>query len=150
MTSTARVASKPFTGSFLWVNHDADSREAKPHRQRVFTHIQGRYRKFERESRNKALRASAKVPAQKFQAVAIPEHKEVDTRGTKSPKPHANGPQALPSPSFLKGNSDPFGTLAIEVTPTSQRITDLLPGFVHPSGLPYWSSRMEGLKVRQC
>lgn len=52
----------PLGQSLLWVNHDANNMKALPHRHRVFTHVQNKYRPWKRRQEIKSLRASAKIP----------------------------------------------------------------------------------------
>jgi hypothetical protein len=158
MSASTTVQDESFTGSLLWVNHDAKSREARPHRKRVFTHIQTQYRTFERVNRTKALRASVKFPTTGLQAVAtvIPRKKGDAAQGKKEKK------SRLPasSPSLLKGNSDPFSVFAIEITPQVNELLtfyrDLFIPSVYRTGPQGWKTsksanaewrrRMDGLQ----
>lgn len=57
------VSCKPsYAAGLLWVNHDANNMKAQPHRQRVFTHIQQRYRPWQRRDSALKLRQGVKLP----------------------------------------------------------------------------------------
>jgi hypothetical protein len=104
----------------LWVNHDAKSRKAQPHRRAVFTHVQTSYKKWKRQEDALALRKSAKVPGSN--SPTTPEG------GTSTPPSiHTNSaaedkevllitPPPSPQTLLQTGNSDPFHAFAIPIT----------------------------------
>lgn len=47
----------------LWVNHNAKSRSAQPHRRAVFSHVQSSYKKWKRQEDALSLRKSARIPS---------------------------------------------------------------------------------------
>ncbi|KAJ9610249.1 hypothetical protein H2200_005026 [Cladophialophora chaetospira] len=159
MTRPLQAEKGSFKGSFSWVNHDAENLQSRPHRKRVFTHIQTRYRTFERETRTKALRTSARIlPKTDLQAVPtlVARNKDDSLRGKKARKSSVS---AL-SPPVLKGNSDPFSVYAVEITPQVNELLtfyrDLfIPSVYHtgPQGWKLskvanaeWRRRMDGLR----
>jgi hypothetical protein len=89
------VRPPPFNGPHLWIHHDANNVKAQPHRNHVYSHIQSRYRPWKRYEDNKVLRASAKVPRYE------------------DPEEWPLSPKTI----MAKGNSDPFGVLAIKIGP---------------------------------
>ena len=139
--------------SLLWVNHDADNMKARPHRHRVFAHVQNSYRPWERRQKIISLRASAKVP-----------RLGKDLEGKKHESQAASSTDSdAPSPSILKressqdgyshssscrspkpytaplsttvgyGNSDPFGVYSISITPEVNNLMAFYRDFVLPS-----------------
>ena len=158
MTTATSSENDPFTGSFLWINHDATNRGARPHRKRVFGHIQTHYRTFERESRNRALRASVKIPVtgSGVLTTVIPRGKHVARHGKRTNSTHLS----TASPPLLKGNSDPFSVFAVEITPQVNELLtfyrDLFIPSVYRTGPQGWKTskaanaewrrRMEGLR----
>jgi hypothetical protein len=146
-----------FTGQFLFVNHDANHRDARPNRTRIFNHIQSKYRVFERESRAKSLRASAKIPVTVLYGKSTAQRMRPDVAVAKKKKSLDLSP---PPPSFHKGNSDPFSVYAVEITPQVNELLrfyrDLfIPSVYHtgPDGWKTsksanaeWQRRMDGLR----
>jgi hypothetical protein len=84
-----------FKGPLLWIHHDANNVKSLPNRHRVCSHIQGHYRLWKRNENNKVLRASAKIP----------RNEELEDR------------PLSPTTIMAKGNSDPFGVLAVKIGP---------------------------------
>ncbi|KAJ9604639.1 hypothetical protein H2200_010753 [Cladophialophora chaetospira] len=149
----------PPTQSLLWVNHDADNMKALPHRHRVFTHVQQKYRPWKRRQENKSLRASAKVPA----TVSIPKNTQQNLRHrdelrsvrsstssqTSASPPNSSASEdgaspvssqespklwtASPSTIMGKGNSDPFGSYPIAITADVNNLMTFYRDYVIPS-----------------
>ncbi|KIW68617.1 hypothetical protein PV04_04551 [Phialophora macrospora] len=64
-----------YTGNLLWVNHDQKSRNALPHRKRVFGHVQQNYRKWKRDHDNRQMQASIRLPGRTKTAVDARERR---------------------------------------------------------------------------
>ena len=170
MTGTAMKGSS-FQGAFLFVNHDANNLDARPNRQNVFTHVQSRYRKWNRKERTKALLASAKVPLGNLKQ-AQPANKARDLaksdKGKQLDSPLDDEPDNIPernpvlrtsAPVMLKGGSDPFDTHAVAVTPEVNELITffrdmVIPNIYHtgPQGWKtsktansHWQSAVQGL-----
>ena len=144
MTSTS-AESAPFKGAFFFVNHDAKSLDARPHRQNVFTHVQSQYRKWNRQERTKALHASAKVPPGILRQPEVVGEKQVLVRrGIVTLKSvHAddeleklrrrNFALGTRSSVVMEGNSDPFGTQAVAIDPQVNELITFFRDLVIPS-----------------
>lgn len=143
--ASATLKRTPFTGSFLFVNHDAGNLDARPHRQDVFTHVQSQYRKWNRQERTRALLASAKVPSGPLRRLRLAAKEEDSARGgidsVTEPDPDVASEAAKTkvilreskATAVLKGNSDPFETQAVAITPEVNELITFFRDLVIPS-----------------
>ncbi|KAH0841715.1 hypothetical protein AYO21_01053 [Fonsecaea monophora] len=133
----------------LWVNYDAQNMKTLPHRHRVFSHIQNNYRSWERQEKNKALRASVKIPGRLKQpqpqpqpppSVHQPGPSKDNAVGDNVPRaeqgtdPNDENRRLMllqekrqlqtlsPVTVLNKGNSDPFSASAVPITVEENRI----------------------------
>jgi len=142
-----------FSTDLLWVNHDAQNMQTQPHRQRVFSHIQQRYRPWQRRDSAQKLRKSAKIPTStprrasedseedhSESSVCLLNVTEAPPRLT-NPKalsptssnttygsdfgasPGHGTPRSVPDIKPFRGNSDPFGAYPIQI---SAKVNDIL------------------------
>jgi hypothetical protein len=112
-TSPQKVSKQParkepsYKSDLLWINHDAKHMVAAPHRHRVFSHIQRRFRPWKKLSDSQTLRANAKVP-----------------RSLKSPAIDEADDELPVSPRSLVayGNTDPFDSYPIHIGPQENEL----------------------------
>lgn len=65
-----------FSTELLWVNHDAQNMQTQPHRQRVFSHIQQRYRPWQRRDTAQKLRKAARAPTSTPRRASVDSEEE--------------------------------------------------------------------------
>ncbi|KIW85273.1 hypothetical protein Z517_00663 [Fonsecaea pedrosoi CBS 271.37] len=126
-----------FPSDLLWVNHDARNMKAQPHRQRVFSHIQQRYRPWQRRDSALKLRKSVKLPTTPGSREQSSESEEdrsewSGTSPASSCLSYGSDPliSSDTSPRFVacdvklfSGNSDPFNAYPVPISP---RVNDIL------------------------
>jgi hypothetical protein len=135
---------KPFQGPVLFVNHNAESMKARPHRHQVFTHVQSNYRRWKRREDANAIRSGANLSSGAKRNTKV----KTVTHSTSTPSPDASLMTTVftltppssdeeaqeqvveavkrsvsPKTPVRKGNSDPFHAWSFEITP---QINDLI------------------------
>ncbi|EXJ66936.1 uncharacterized protein A1O5_10131 [Cladophialophora psammophila CBS 110553] len=133
----ATSTSKPgYPADLLWVNHDAQNMKAQPHRQRVFSHIQQRYRPWQRRDSAQKLRKSVQIPTTGSREQSSESDEDrFESWGT-SPassctsysSDRVTSPDGSPGllaheVKLFRGNSDPFNAYPITISP---RVNDIL------------------------
>lgn len=101
-----------FRGPLLFVNHDAKHMKAAPHRKRVFSHVQRRYRPWRRREQEAA---TVSVNDDRISAPASPSH----PRHAAHPSIHD---EASPTTIVGHGNSDPFDCFSVEIGPQQNEL----------------------------
>ncbi|KAJ9606537.1 hypothetical protein H2200_008545 [Cladophialophora chaetospira] len=125
-----------FSTDLLWVNHDAQNMQTQPHRQRVFSHIQQRYRPWQRKDCAQKLRKAARVPTSTPRRASLDSEEEYSESSVVSPtsshttygtdlgaSPDHGTPRSVPDVKPFRGNSDPFDAYPIHI---SARVNDIL------------------------
>ncbi|OAP60315.1 hypothetical protein AYL99_05317 [Fonsecaea erecta] len=114
----------------LWVNHDALNMKAQPHRQRVFTHIQQRYRPWQRRDSTQKLRKSIQLPPSSSRAQSSESGQDRSESSSTSPASSWTSTMSDRSSGLaaykvkcLHGNSDPFNAYPVFISP---RVNDIL------------------------
>jgi hypothetical protein len=151
MASRTETPRKQFSGNFLFVNTSAGQLSTARHRKAIDVHVQSQYHRWRRQQNARNLRESANLP--------IRARRDAQRSSTLSDDPAtANEPllksevgepvgatydemvrSLIPGPvtPLMKGNSDPFQTTPVAVTPDISRImsyssTWLIPTFLAP------------------
>ncbi|KAJ9602567.1 hypothetical protein H2200_013110 [Cladophialophora chaetospira] len=116
-------------GNILWVNYEAGNMRTRPHRDRIFRHIQNNYRPRDKQEKAKALRISAKIPKSlRVQKPTVDDLVEVEDNE------HPRGIRSVSPESVLKkGNSDPFHALAVPIEAEENRIVTFYRDFILPA-----------------
>ncbi|OQV04067.1 hypothetical protein CLAIMM_09014 [Cladophialophora immunda] len=133
VTSTSKHG---YPTDLLWVNHDALNMKAQPHRQRVFSHIQQRYRPWQRRDSALKLRKSVKLPTSGSREHSSESEEDRSESSSSSPASSCTSYSSEPltsserSPGFavydvklFQGNSDPFNAYPVPISP---RVNDIL------------------------
>lgn len=128
-----------YSGDLLWVHHDAQSRKARPHRQKVFSHIQSGYHKWRRIGAAKSMRKSVVIP--RFQTPPPAQRRQPAKDDAQDAQDHdrihriklEQKEEEVASPPIqsivaFRGNSDPFSATPVQVTP---RVNDILTFELH-------------------
>ncbi|KIY00903.1 uncharacterized protein Z520_03569 [Fonsecaea multimorphosa CBS 102226] len=154
MAETSTPKSGQLT-DLLWVNHDALNMKAQPHRQRVFSHIQQRYRPWQRRDSALKLRKSVQLPASgsREQSSESEEDRSESTSTSPASSCTSYSLDSLASSDkspglvaynvkFFQGNSDPFNAYPVSISPRINVILRFYRDIVIPSqyhtGLDGW------------
>jgi hypothetical protein len=113
------------TDSVLWVNYDAGNMKTRPHRERIFHHIQKNYRPQYKKQKAKALRTSVKIPGNS-------DHPHGDCNCNDEAGKNAQRRSFLPL-KRLKGNSDPFDALPLPINAEENRIVAFYRDYMLPA-----------------
>ena len=75
MPDSSHGKAPSFQGPFLFVNHDAANLKAAPHQRAIFTHVQSRYKKWQKNKDAQLLPGSAQVPKLSASKPSLKTHK---------------------------------------------------------------------------
>ena len=141
---------RDFKGPVLFVNHNAESMTARPHRHQVFTHVQSNYRRWKRREDAKSIRASGtrgppatprrgpkskhgNAPSSASSSTnrsfvtsvftLTPPSSDEDVKEAQDQLVEVVERSLTPVSPVKKGNSDPFDAWSFEITP---QVNDLI------------------------
>ncbi|KIW79459.1 hypothetical protein Z517_06071 [Fonsecaea pedrosoi CBS 271.37] len=125
-----------YSGDLLWIHHDAKNLKAKPHRHKVFSHIQSGYHKWRRVEVARSMRKAVVMPRSQTAADrrrrdaqdAKLEVGDGDKAGDDYMRPHIKLEQVQDRPVqsivAFRGNSDPFNSTPVPITSRINQIMD--------------------------
>jgi hypothetical protein len=118
------MAPVPYSGTLLWINHDAENLDPLAHRHEILSHVQKRYQPWRRRQRSEALFASIK--STRSRSILADRHNE-EPQGRTAVRP--------PSPLTIiaKGNSDPFAVYPTGIGPEENDLIVLYRDYMIPS-----------------
>jgi hypothetical protein len=95
--SSSKPSTRGFQGDFLFVNHNAQSREALPHQREIFTHVQSKYQKWKKREGVRILRESAKALAAGVATISRTDEADIQGGHGHRTSVRGCGPVSFPS-----------------------------------------------------